>query len=114
MSIQLNPVSIENVSDSFYPLSNTVATSLVEHLPLGTSAICIQLSGCDARKILYTLFSEQDNGTHLHFLTDLGFPRNYDVTCVEEEPAVLGHFSDGNSDGSSQHFPLYDTVGRPQ
>ena len=61
MSVSLNHLSIA-VHNSFYPLSNTPATSLVDQLPPGHRADCLLLSGCDVRKILYTLYSEQDNG----------------------------------------------------
>ena len=61
MSLSLNPLSL-TVHNSFYPLSSNPATSLVDQLPLGHRADCLLLSGCDVRKILYTLYSEQDNG----------------------------------------------------
>lgn len=70
MSLLLNPVSIK-VCDSFYPLSNTTATSLVDHLPIGSPATGLLVSGCDPRKILYTIYSEQDNGEHLHYNVDV-------------------------------------------
>jgi hypothetical protein len=92
MSILLNPVSIE-VRDSFYPFCNTPATSLVDHVPVGRPATCLQLSSCDPRKILYTIYSEQNNGTLLCCSTNSGFPRSYDVTCCEEEAAALGNSS---------------------
>jgi hypothetical protein len=61
MSLSLNPLSL-SVHNSFYPFSKTPATSLVNQLPLGQEAKCLLLSGCDVRKILYTLYSEEDNG----------------------------------------------------
>jgi hypothetical protein len=61
MSTLLNPLSIE-VRDSFHPFSNTTATSLVDYLPLGGQASCLLLGGCDPRKILYTIYSEENNG----------------------------------------------------
>ena len=70
MSILLNPVSVE-VCDSFYPLSNTTATSLVDQLPLGSRATGLLLSGCDPRKILYTIYSEQENGQHFQCNADM-------------------------------------------
>ena len=63
MSI-LAPLSIA-VGNSFYPLSNTPATSLTEYLPLGLKANALILGYGDPRKILFTLYSEQGNGnTH--------------------------------------------------
>jgi hypothetical protein len=53
------PVSIP--SQQFHPLANSSATSLTEYLPPGQEAVGL-LFNCDARKILYTLYSEQDNG----------------------------------------------------
>ena len=55
------PVVIE-ASNSFYPLSVTPADSLTDYLPHGCPANCLLAHAVDPRKILYTLFSEQNNG----------------------------------------------------
>jgi hypothetical protein len=60
MSI-LSPLSIA-VSNSFHPLSNNPATSLTDYLPPGLQANALILEYGDPRKILFTLYSEQDNG----------------------------------------------------
>jgi len=57
----LLPVSV-SFRKKFKPLSNTPATSLVENLPHGRHANILVLGDGDPRKILYTLYSEEDNG----------------------------------------------------
>jgi hypothetical protein len=64
MSFLLNPVSF-TIHNKFNPLANTPATSLVDHLPIGSEANCLLLNGCDPRKILYTLYAEENNGNTL-------------------------------------------------
>jgi len=58
------PVAID-VGNSFYPLSITPATCLTEYLPHQSPANCLLADAVDPRKILYTLFSEQNNGVYL-------------------------------------------------
>jgi len=57
----LLPVSV-SFHKKFKPLSNTPATSLVENLSHGRHANILVLGDGDPRKILYTLYSEEDNG----------------------------------------------------
>jgi hypothetical protein len=57
----LLPVSL-SFRKAFKPLSNTPATSLVETLPHGCHANVLALGDGDPRKILFTLYSEEDNG----------------------------------------------------
>jgi len=65
MSILLSPVSF-TVHNKFNPLANTSATSLVDHLPIGSEANCLLLNGCDPRKIMYTLYAEENKGKSLN------------------------------------------------
>ena len=58
----LHPLSIA-ICNSFHPLSNTPATSLTEYLPPKRQANGLIIGGGDPRKILFTLYSEQGNGT---------------------------------------------------
>lgn len=85
------PVAID-IGNSFYPLSVTPATSSTEYLPLGCSANCLLAGPHDPRRILYTIFSEQDNGILSHDIRSncSGFSRVYDITCCDSEPAGLG------------------------
>jgi hypothetical protein len=46
----------------FYPIGNTAATCLTQDLPPGKQANCLLLGNGDARNILYTIFSEENNG----------------------------------------------------
>src|SRR5436190_3278675 len=57
----LLPVSV-SFHKQFKPLSNTPATSLVENLPHGRHAKILLLGDGAPRKILYTVYSEEDNG----------------------------------------------------
>jgi hypothetical protein len=57
----LLPISL-SFRKTFKPLSKTPATSFVETLPHGRHANILALGDGDPRKILYTLYSEEDNG----------------------------------------------------
>ena len=58
------PVAID-IGNSFYPLSVAPATCLTEYLPHQSPANCLLAHAIDPRKILYTLFSEQNNGVNV-------------------------------------------------
>jgi len=64
------PVAID-IGNSFYPLSVTPATCLTEYLPHQSPANCLLAHALDPRKILYTLFSEQNNGVNLIIIINL-------------------------------------------
>jgi Domain of unknown function (DUF4470) len=79
------------VHDNFHPLCSTPATSFTGYLPQGQKANCLLLGSGDPRKILYTLYSEQDNGKSSQAIVLMkGFEREYDLTCCDIEPATLG------------------------
>jgi hypothetical protein len=65
MSVLLGPVSF-TVYNKFSPLANTPATSLVDHLPIEIESNCLLLNGCDPRKIMYTLYAEENKGKSLN------------------------------------------------
>ena len=57
----LRPISVGSNGISY--LTNVPATSLVEYLSFAEDATGLVLGGEDPRRLLYTLFSEQENGT---------------------------------------------------
>ena len=57
----LRPLSVGSKGIPY--LTNVPATSLVEYLSLGEKATGLILGGGDPRRIFYTLFAEQGNGT---------------------------------------------------
>ncbi|KAG8720992.1 hypothetical protein FRC08_016462 [Ceratobasidium sp. 394] len=76
MSCPLYPPS----SGVFYPLGNTPAVSLTQHLSPEQPADILLLGCGDPRNILYTLYSD---------VTVSSRPRKLDITCCDIEPAVL-------------------------
>jgi hypothetical protein len=50
------------------PFANTLATSLVDYLPIGGTATGLLL-GCDPRKILYTMYAEENGASSAVSLT---------------------------------------------
>jgi hypothetical protein len=57
----LRPISVGSTGIWF--LTNAPATSLVEYLSFGEDAIGLILDGGDPRRLLYSLFAEQETGT---------------------------------------------------
>jgi hypothetical protein len=57
----LRPISVG--SNGIWFLTNAPATSLIEYLSFGEDAIGLVLGGGDPRRLLYSLFAEQENGT---------------------------------------------------
>jgi hypothetical protein len=64
----LSPLSFK--IPNLRPFSNAPATSLVDYLPVGGKATCLLLE-CDPRKILYTMYAEENNGNFLGCIANL-------------------------------------------
>lgn len=99
----------------FYPIGNTAPVSLTRDLPPEARAEALLLGCGDPRNILFTLYNEKDVGTYrllraLLCSLNLKIARQYDFTCCDNEPGVLGGlvyaFSAGKPDNyvdSSKH-----------
>lgn len=86
----------------FYPIGNTSAVRLTEHLPPEQQANILLLACGDPRHILYTVHTNETNsdigGYHhaVSFTCNVDFnstcvePQKLDITCCDVEPAVLG------------------------
>ena len=66
MVLIVNPISLGG--KMLNPFASSPATSMVDYLPRETQANCLLLGGCDPRKILYTLYMEQDKGRSVRLL----------------------------------------------
>ena len=75
----------------FSPLGRVPAISLTQDLPCDLDADVLLLGCGNARNILFTIFSAEDNGAYsIYDSNKVGFSRHLDITCCDIEPAVIG------------------------
>ena len=86
----------------FYPIGNTSAIWLTEHLPPEQQANILLLACGDPRHILYTIHTNDTHSSIGGYPRVISFarttnmtcaePQKLDVTCCDVEAAVLGRF----------------------